>query len=72
MSFLPLCESTLYLHVKRVNFGEKIWKTYLDCNFTLPNIQNHNFLDSGAIQWLETVFPEDYCDCLSIDTEEIA
>ena len=50
----------------------KIWKTCLDLDFTLTNIQNHGWLDSEAIQWVEKVFPEEYRDCLDMDTEEMA
>ena len=71
-SFLPPCESTLLLHVKLANYVTKLSKTCLGRNFTLPNIQNHGWLDSGAIQWVEEVFPEDYRDCLNMDNEEIS
>ena len=72
MSILPPCEWTLLLHVKHVNYVAKLWKTFLDLDFTLLNTQNHGWLDSGAIQWVEEVFLEDYRDCLNLDTEEIA
>ena len=38
----------------------------------LSNIQNHGWLDSGAMQWVKDVFPENHCDCLNMDTEKIA
>ena len=66
------CESTLLLQVKRVNYVAKLWKTCLDLDLTLPSLQNHGWLDSGAMQWVEEVFLEDYCDCLNMHTEEIA
>ena len=69
LSFLPPCESTLLLHVKRANYMTKVWKTSLHLDFMLPNIQKHVWLDSGAIQWVDEVFPGDYRDCLNMDTE---
>ena len=45
---------------------------FIDRDFTLPNIQNHGWLDSGDIQRVEETFPEDYRDCLNMDTEGIA
>ena len=72
LSFLPPCESTLLLHVKRANYVAKLWKTCLDRDLTQPKIQNYGWLDSGAIQCVEEVFPEDYRDCLNMDMEEIA
>ena len=65
------CESTLLLQVKRANYVAKLWKACLDLDFTLPNVQNHGWLDSGTIQWVEEVFPEDYRGWLNMDTEEI-
>ena len=46
LPFLPPCESTLLLHVREECMA-KLWKTYIDRDFTLPNIQNHGRLDSG-------------------------
>ena len=71
MSFLPPCESTLLLHVKRADYRVKLWKTCLDLDFNLPNIQSRGCLDSGAIEWVNEVLPEDYRDYLNMDTEEI-
>ena len=62
LSFLPLCKSTLLLHVKRANYLVKLWKICYDLDFTLPKIQNHGSLESGLIRWVKDVFAEDYCD----------
>ena len=72
LSFLPPCDTTLQLHVKRANFVAKLWKTCLDQDFTLPDIQNHGWLENGDIQWVKEVFPDDYRECLSMESEEVA
>ena len=41
LPILPPCESTLLLHIKRANYVAKLWKTCLDLDFTLSNIQIH-------------------------------
>ena len=58
--------------MKRANFVAKLWKTCLDQDFTLPDIQNHGWLENGDIQWVKEVFPDDYRECLSMESEEVA
>ena len=43
LSFLPPYESKLLLHVKHAYYMTKLWITRLDLDFTLSNIQKHDW-----------------------------
>ena len=70
LSCLLICQQTILLHVKCADHVVKLWKTCLDGDFRLSNIQNHGGSDTRSMQWVEDGFPEDYRDCLNMDTEE--
>ena len=63
MDLLPPCNSSLFLHIKRSNYVEKIWRSSLTSWLDADEISENRWLPDGSTYWVDDVFPP--------ETEEI-
>ena len=74
MPLLPPCKSVLLLHMKRVNYVAKIWKSSLTSWLESNDITEHGWLPDGSTIWVDDIFPceveEILCDP-TFDEEDV-
>ena len=74
MPLLPPCKSVLLLHMKRVNYVAKIWKSSLTSWLESNDITEHGWLPDDSTIWVDDIFPceveEILCDP-TFDEEDV-
>ena len=59
LALLPPCNQVLLYHAKRANLIAYVWRNSAQPNITMPEINEHGWLPTGEIYWLDDAFPED-------------
>ena len=59
LSFLPPCQSTLYLRILRYNYVARIKKCSLVNVVECPSIMENGWMEDGETVWVDDAFPED-------------
>lgn len=59
LAILPPCKQVLLYHIKRANLIAYVWRNSAEPNITMPEINEHGWLPTGEIFWLDDAFPED-------------
>ena len=57
MDLLPPCKSSLFLHIKRSNYVEKIWRSSLTSWLDADEISENRWLPDGSTYWVDDIFP---------------
>lgn len=71
LSMLPPCQQSLDLHLKRVNYQVRIWKTALQQFPELPPVELHGWKHCNnalSIDWGEKMFPTELTDILASES----
>ena len=69
LSLLPPSLQSLQLHCKRENYIAKIWRSCLNRNIDLQNVENSGWRGDGTLVWIEEAFPEQI-ESIMADTDE--
>ena len=59
ISLLPLCRSSLRLHILRANVVARIWIQADQPLIELPELSQHGWDNTLEIQWIEKAFPDE-------------
>ena len=71
LSMMPPCQQSLDLHLKRVNYQVRIWKTALQQFPELPPVELHGWKrcnNALSIDWGEKMFPIELTDILTSES----